>query len=153
MTLARSCWRKTIVTVIAAAGFVSLYEVTMLDSENAARQSELRAVTAVPAPGARLSFTARAYCKGDVTASGVMPQSGIAAADPSLLPVGSVVHMESFAAEHDGVYTILDTGPSVRGREIDVYMWNCNKALAFGRRTIHLTVLRLGWDPRATNLK
>ena len=29
-------------------------------------------------------------------------------------------------------------------------MWSCNEALKFGRRPIHLTVLRLGWNPRAT---
>jgi len=33
---------------------------------------------------------------------------------------------------------------------VDVYMWSCNEALQFGRRPIHLTVLRLGWNPRAT---
>ena len=44
----------------------------------------------------------------------------------------------------------MDTGPSVQGREVDVYMWSCNEALQFGRRPIHLTVLRLGWNPRAT---
>ena len=44
----------------------------------------------------------------------------------------------------------MDTGPSVQGRQVDIYMWSCNEALAFGRRPIHLTVLRLGWNPRAT---
>ena len=41
-------------------------------------------------------------------------------------------------------------GPSVQGRHVDVYMWSCNEALQFGRQPIHLTVLRLGWNPRAT---
>jgi hypothetical protein len=45
---------------------------------------------------------------------------------------------------------VLDTGPAVQGRQIDVYMWSCNEALQFGRRPIHLNVLRLGWNPRAT---
>ena len=40
-------------------------------------------------------------------------------------------------------------GP-VQGRQVDVYMWSCNEALQFGRRPIRLTVLRLGWNPRAT---
>jgi hypothetical protein len=44
----------------------------------------------------------------------------------------------------------MDTGPAVQGRQVDVYMWSCNEALQFGRRPIHLTVLRLGWNPRAT---
>jgi hypothetical protein len=44
----------------------------------------------------------------------------------------------------------MDTGPSIQGREIDVYVWNCDEALRFGRRLIDLVVLRLGWNPRAT---
>jgi hypothetical protein len=26
-------------------------------------------------------------------------------------------------------------------------MWSCYEALDFGRRPVHLTVLRLGWNP------
>jgi hypothetical protein len=29
-------------------------------------------------------------------------------------------------------------------------MWSCHEALKFGRKPIRLTVLRLGWNPRAT---
>ncbi len=29
-------------------------------------------------------------------------------------------------------------------------MWSCHEALAFGRQPVRLTVLRLGWNPRAT---
>ena len=29
----------------------------------------------------------------------------------------------------------MDTGPMVRGRHIDLYMWSCKEALEFGRRT------------------
>ena len=45
---------------------------------------------AEPEPGAKLAFTATAYCKGTTTASGVAVRRGIAAADPRLLPAGSV---------------------------------------------------------------
>src|SRR5262249_43312710 len=83
-----SLWRKGVVTVIAVGGFVSLYEVTTLDSRYAARQATLRETTALPAPGVRLAFSATAYCKGVTTASGVAAQSGVAASDPELLPVG-----------------------------------------------------------------
>ena len=110
----------------------------------------LRETTALPSPGARLAFSATAYCKGLTTASGVAAQSGVAAADPELLPVGSVIEVDSLESRYNGIYTIMDTGPSVQGRQIDVYMWNCNEALRFGRQPIHLVVLRLGWNPRAT---
>jgi 3D (Asp-Asp-Asp) domain-containing protein len=150
MIISGSFWRKTIVTAIAACGFVSLYEVTALDSKYAARQAILRETSALPMPGARLPFSATAYCKGIVTSSGVAVQSGVAAADPELLPVGSVVEIDSLSERYNGIYTIMDTGPAVQGRTVDVYMWSCNEALQFGRRPVHLTVLRLGWNPRAT---
>jgi len=143
-------WRKATVTAIAVIGFVSLYEVTALDSKYVARLATLRETSALPAPGARLAFSATAYCKGLVTASGVAAQTGVVAADPEMLPVGSVVDIASLPERYNGIYTVMDTGPSVQGREVDVYMWSCNEALQFGRRPIHLTVLRLGWNPRAT---
>ena len=145
-----SFWRKVLVTGVAAVAFASLYETTILDSKYAARQATLRETVALPMPGARLAFSATAYCKGITTASGVPVQSGILAADPELLPVGTVVDVDSLPLKYNGVYTVLDTGPAVQGREIDVYMWSCNEALIFGRRPVHLTVLRLGWNPRAT---
>jgi 3D (Asp-Asp-Asp) domain-containing protein len=150
MIIARSLWRKAIVTAVAAAAFVSLYEATIHDSQNAARQAVLRETTAAPAPGARLAFSATAYCKGVTTTSGVAPQTGVAASDPQLLPVGSVIEIDSAEVRYSGIYTIMDTGPSIQGRQIDIYMWSCTEALNFGRRLIHLVVLRLGWNPRAT---
>ena len=35
MVIAGSFWRKVVVTAVAAVGFVSLYEATMLDSKEA----------------------------------------------------------------------------------------------------------------------
>ena len=34
---------------------------------------------------------------------------------------------------------------------LDLYIWSCHEALEFGRRRIEVTVLRLGWDPRASS--
>ena len=147
MIISGSLWRKSLVTAVAAVAFVSLYEVTALDSKYAARQAALRESTALPSPGAKLVFSATAYCKGHTTASGVAVRSGIAAADPRLLPVGSVVRLDGVPAGHEGIYTVLDTGPKVQGRHLDLYMWSCNEALTFGRRPVTVTVLRHGWKP------
>lgn len=150
MIISGSFWGKAIVTVVAACGFVWLYEVTILDSKYAARSATRHEANALPAPGERVAFSATAYCKGIVTSAGVAAQAGVAAADPELLPVGSVIEIDSLPEKHNGIYTVLDTGPSVQGRQVDLYMWSCNEALVFGRRPIHMTVLRLGWNPRAT---
>jgi 3D (Asp-Asp-Asp) domain-containing protein len=149
MYLSRSFGRKIVATALAAVSFAFLYEATVLDSRFAGRQ-EFRESTAAPTPGARLRFSATAYCKGTTTASGVNVRTGIAASDPDLLPVGSVVQIDKLGEKYDGVYTVMDTGPKVQGRHLDLYMWSCYEALEFGRRTVQVTVLRLGWNPRAS---
>ena len=150
MIIAQSFWRKAVVTVIAAAGFVSLYEVTAFDSKYVARLVAPADPSRLPAAGDRLAFAATAYCKGITTASGVAAQTGIAAADAALLPVGSVIDVSAPETKYSGIYTVLDTGPAIQGRVIDIYMWSCYEALDFGRMPIQLTVLRLGWSPKAT---
>ena len=152
MILVGSAWRKVLVSVIAAGGFLLFHEATILDSQNLPRLRPVVAQSTMqpPAPGVRLPFGATAYCKGLVTAAGVAAQTGVAAADPSLLPLGSVVQIDAPETKYDGIYSIVDTGPGVQGRLVDIYMWSCYEALSFGRRPVHLTVLRLGWNPRAT---
>ena len=150
MIIAQSFWRKALVTVIAAGGFASLYEVTALDSKYVARLVAPADPSGPPAPGDRLTFSATAYCKGITTAAGVAVQAGIAAADPAVLPVGSVIDISAPDTKYSGIYTVMDTGPAVQGRLVDIYMWSCYEALDFGRMPIQLTVLRLGWNPKAT---
>lgn len=147
--LSRSVWRKVLATLIAVLGFVLLYEATTFDSRDAS--SSTTADPTRPVPGSRLQFAATAYCKGTTTASGVGVRTGIAAADPALLPVGSVINVTTDAAKYNGIYTIMDTGPRVQGRTLDVYMWSCNEALAFGRKDVQITILRLGWNPSASS--
>ncbi len=164
MLLTRSLRRRIVVAASAALAFALMYESPIFDSQyipSALRRT--RAETPVmqpgppdpqdvasPAPGLRLRFRATAYCKGTTTASGASIRTGIAAADPELLPVGSVIQVDSLGQRYNGIYTILDTGPKVKGRQIDIYMWNCNEALAFGRRSVSLQVMRLGWNPRTS---
>jgi 3D (Asp-Asp-Asp) domain-containing protein len=155
MRLASSSLKlKALVTTIAAVLFVWLLEVTILDSRHALFPAVFPEIVAgplePPVPGARLTFTATAYCKGPVTTAGVAARAGVAAADPDLLPLGSVIQLDSHEDRYDGIYTVLDTGPAVIGRELDIYIWSCNEALAFGRQPVRLTVLRLGWNPAAT---
>ena len=146
--ISQSLWRKLLVTFVAIVGFVLVYEVTMFDSRDAARAG---GDPTAPAAGARLQFNATAYCKGTTTASGAAVRTGIAASDPVILPVGSVVNVTTDETKYNGVYTIMDTGPKVQGRILDIYMWSCHEALAFGRKPVQVTVLRLGWNPNASS--
>jgi 3D (Asp-Asp-Asp) domain-containing protein len=142
-----SLWRKLLALVIAVTGFVFLYETRIIDST--ALQSLMGDRT--PSAGSRLPFSATAYCKGHTTASGAKVRTGIAAADARLLPVGSVLNVGTGDPRYSGVYTVMDTGPAVQGRLLDLYMWSCHEALRFGRRQVQVTVLRLGWDPKASS--
>ena len=144
MFLSHSFLWKLVATLGAVVGFVFVYETTIPDS----RHAMLAETPATPQPGARLHYSATAYCKGETTASGVTVRTGIAAADPTLLPVGTVVRLDMPDSRYDGIWTIMDTGPAVQGRIVDLYLWSCHEALRFGRRPIELTVLRLGWNPQ-----
>lgn len=139
----KSHWLKGLVTVIAIGVFMAAYSVT-------ARDSKPVDPNAPPGPGARLTVSATAYCKGSITAAGVAVQNGAAASDRTLFPLGSILQIDTGDPRYDGMYTILDTGPEIKGREVDIYMWSCYDALAFGRRSVQVTVLRQGWNPRAT---
>ena len=150
MLLSRSLRRKLLATVLAACGFVLLYDATVIDSRTVAVREAAVAGAVAPKAGSQLEFTATAYCKGEMTSAGVTPQAGIAAADPQLLPEGSVVQVDKVPARYRGIYTVMDTGPKVTGRHVDLYMWSCIEAMAFGRRPITITVLRRGWNPRNT---
>ena len=147
--ISRSTGRKIVVLVVSIVAFVFLYETRMLDSQYLSLQGMIGQHK--PPPGSQLQFDATAYCKGTTTASGVGVQTGIAAADATLLPVGSVLNIATGDPRYSGVYTVMDTGPQVQGRVLDLYMWSCNEAMRFGRREVQVTVLRLGWDPKASS--
>jgi len=133
--------------MVVALGFVFVQQTVTRDSRSEATATSVVETGVLPHAGARMPFHATAYCKGETTASGVGVRTGIAAADPAILPVGSVVRLETPNPRYSGVWTVMDTGPAVRGRLVDLYLWSCKEALQFGRRPVRLTVLRLGWRP------
>jgi 3D (Asp-Asp-Asp) domain-containing protein len=148
--ISQSISRKLVATFFVATAFVFLHETRILDSRFGLRLGPAVDIGPYPAPGSHLSFSATAYCKGTTTASGVNVRSGIAAADAALLPVGSVIQVDAPGSRNDGIYTIMDTGPKVNGRHLDLYMWSCHEALRFGRTAVSIVLLRLGWSPQAS---
>src|SRR5881394_2694252 len=155
MSISHSFGRKLAATTAVAIGLALMYESKVIDFRDISLPVETADAAspedAPPAAGIQhLRFTATAYCKGSTTASGVNVRTGIAAADPGLLPVGSVIQVYKLGERYNGIYTIMDTGPSVQGRHIDIYVWNCNEALQHGRKDIAINVLRLGWNPTAS---
>jgi 3D (Asp-Asp-Asp) domain-containing protein len=150
ISISRSLGKKLTATTTVAVAFVLMYEARVMDFRYIASpvSAEEGDEAALPVNGTHLLFATTAYCKGTTTASGVNVRTGIAAADPELLPVGSVVQIYRLGERYNGIYTIMDTGPSVQGRHIDIYMWSCNEALTFGRKDAAINLLRLGWNPK-----
>jgi 3D (Asp-Asp-Asp) domain-containing protein len=97
------------------------------------------------------TFSATAYCLKGKTASGVVVRRGIIAADPRVLPLGSIVRLQ--AGKYSGIYTVMDTGGAIRGRRIDIYLPTRSEAIAFGNRDVKVEVLRHGWEPDTGNAK
>lgn len=89
--------------------------------------------------GALIDFDATAYCLSGRTASGVGVRPGIIAADPRVLPIGTVVHLR--AGSYTGIYTVMDTGGRIKGRKVDVYVPTRKEAMQFGRRQVKIKVI------------
>ena len=92
--------------------------------------------------GAPQSFQATAYALKGRTRTGASVRRGVIAADPRVLPLGSVVQLR--AGKYSGVYTVHDTGKRIKGNVIDVWVPERSEARQFGRRKIQLHVLKLG---------
>ena len=90
-------------------------------------------------------FHATAYSLKGRTATGIETRHGVIAADPRVLPLGSVVSVK--AGEYSGVYIVHDTGARVKGNVVDVWVPTSNEARVFGRRKVKLQVLRYGPVP------
>ena len=135
--------RRALFAMVVATAVLFVFVTRIRDSTD-----EVFDASGSPRLGTALRFEATAYCKGETTAAGVAVRAGMAAADPALQPLGSVVSVQTRTERQNGIWTVLDTGPEVKGRELDLYIWNCNEALAFGRQTVQVTILRLGWDPQ-----
>ena len=132
----RSRWCSRLAFWCAAIAIVSLF------ADGCAKR--MRPAPPAPAkPSAReLAFTATAYCTGKVTATGTRPNEKTVAADPAVLPMGSRIRLSGLDKRYNRVYTVGDTGSSIRGRRIDLYMRDCREAVAFGRRSARVSVLR-----------
>ena len=88
------------------------------------------------------NFEATAYSLRGLTAKGTLTRQGIVAADPNVLPLGSVVAIET--GNYSGIYEVHDTGAKVKGNLVDIWMPTNQECRQFGRRSVKLTVLKYG---------
>lgn len=97
--------------------------------------------------GPAASFQATAYALNGLTASGAYVRRGVIAADPRVIPIGSVVQI--ITPGYSGVYTVQDTGRLIKGKIVDVWLPSTHEARFFGRRSIKLHVIRWGKKRRS----
>jgi 3D (Asp-Asp-Asp) domain-containing protein len=97
--------------------------------------------------GPPANFQATAYALRGITASGVYVRRGVIAADPRVIPIGSVVQIVT--PGYSGIYTVQDTGRLIKGKIVDVWLPSTREARVFGRRSIKLHILRWGKKRRS----
>jgi len=81
-----------------------------------------------------------AYCTGRITAAGTRVTKGVVAADLRVLPLGTVIMLTGVDGRYNGTYTVMDTGPRVRGHRLDLYLRDCAEAVRFGRRSGRVSI-------------
>jgi peptidoglycan DL-endopeptidase CwlO len=88
-----------------------------------------------PAGGTRMTVQATGYALPGTTATGIPVGWGVVAVDPSVIPLGTRMFIPGYG---EGV--AADTGSGVRGRIIDLWFPTRAQALAWGRRTVTITI-------------
>jgi len=130
----RSCFR--VIVWVAVLGIVALA------IDGCAGHLRPNTPTASTPTGREVPFTATAYCTGRITATGTKPTEETVAADPAVLPMGSRIRLSGLASRYNRVYIVMDTGKNIRGRRIDLFMRDCQEAVAFGRRSVKVSMVR-----------
>lgn len=93
-----------------------------------------------------ISFESTGKRPGDrgygITATGMQAKRGVIAVDPSVIPLGSRVYIESLDGYPDYGYAVAgDTGGAIKGNKIDLCMDTRNECLQFGRRRVRVYIL------------
>jgi len=92
----------------------------------------------------RMEMSSTMYCLKGSMRTGVRTRDGMAAGDPGVLPLGSVVRVSRPSGELIGIFVIMDTGGAIRGNKIDLYVDSCREAERWGRHPVVAEVLDIG---------
>lgn len=93
-----------------------------------------------------LSFESTGKRPGDkyygITASGTQARPGVVAVDPSVIPLGTKLYIESMDGTKDYGFAVAeDTGGAIKGNKIDLFMENSSDVRRFGRRKVRVYIL------------
>jgi 3D (Asp-Asp-Asp) domain-containing protein len=88
-----------------------------------------------PASGSKVTVSSTGYCLKGTTATGIPVGWGVVAVDPAFIPLGTRMFVPGYG---EGV--AADTGSAVNGATIDLWFPTCAQAMAWGRRTVTITL-------------
>jgi 3D (Asp-Asp-Asp) domain-containing protein/LysM repeat protein len=83
-----------------------------------------------------------ASCEGcsGITSTGINlkenPDAKVISVDPSVIPLGSKVHVEGY-----GTATAADTGGAIKGNKIDVFIPDYDDAVEYGRQQVKVEII------------
>jgi uncharacterized protein YabE (DUF348 family) len=114
---------------------------TKRTSNTVARSRPAPAPAPAPTSGEQRTVATTAYAPGvdgvgTRTATGARAGRGIIAVDPSVIPLGTRLYIPGY-----GYGVAADTGGAIRGAKIDLCFDTRAEAIAWGRRTVTITLL------------
>ena len=103
---------------------------------SAAASSDAPQLAAVaPSDGRTITVIATGYALGGTTATGLPVGWGVAAVDPSVIPLGTHMTVPGY-----GDAVAADTGGAVVGATIDLWFPSTAQAMAWGRRVVTISL-------------
>jgi 3D (Asp-Asp-Asp) domain-containing protein/septal ring factor EnvC (AmiA/AmiB activator) len=88
-----------------------------------------------PLGGRTITVSSTGYSLLGHTATGLPVGWGVVAVDPAVIPLGTRMTIPGY-----GEAVAADTGPGVRGADIDIWFPTLGQARAWGRRTVTITL-------------
>ena len=79
---------------------------------------------------------------GNVTCLGKRPSRGTVAVDPSVIPLGTKLYIESTDGKYIyGTAVAGDTGGAIKGYKVDLFVESASECRAFGRRNVNVYII------------
>lgn len=77
-----------------------------------------------------------------VTSTGMKMGYGVIAVDPTVIPYGTRMYIESCDGQYVYGYAIAgDCGGAIKGNKVDLFYWSRSECLQFGRRNVYIYFL------------
>jgi 3D (Asp-Asp-Asp) domain-containing protein len=131
--------RSAYINRLAALRSLTAARIADLEAEAASARARTPSVVTPALPAAAgagaVTVSASGYALRGGTATGIPAGWGVAAVDPSFIPLGT-----RFTVPGYGEAVASDTGGAIQGAEIDLWFPTVAAAQAWGRRTVTITL-------------